>query len=651
MFKPQLHIGCNINDRSMELIVINANSSPLKVVAKARTELNSKTLHEGHVTDETAFCRALKSIRAQAGFSERETIHLTLSISEQLVFPFSFIQPGRAMPQQLAGLVSEEARKKIPFDPQFQKIFIIKETLTQPVLFAYAIDKRIIESYERILGSVRIKIEQIEPDSIALVRYILPDVALQQQLTLIDIGTDITHIITVKNGYPVLSQHVPFGAETLKKSVDMYGITIKKIPQTIRAFAQDIATRIKRADEFLEQYKDSIHHSIQILGGGSLLPHLSEIIERESGSVVSPGAAAHVFDTVGLKKKELPIFAHAVGSSLRGTSQTVGRSLISLDQFMSSSKTRFHISLTTIKRRITTGLIVISILIIAVVIMLYAKNYETPHTSNTTNTSNERTGSALALKTFSLDLSDPLLAAATAYITKTTEEKTTIQTTGIHTITGFAQGTIRLFNTSSSERPLVSGTRLATNDGIIFKTLESANIPAEGSQDIIARADTEGATGNISNGIRLSVPGLSTYNQQYTYGIAQENFTGGVATTRVVAAYDVEQAQQTLTNLLLSRFKKEFAELQSDTKKIVVLDSQNVITIKADPVIDAESQTVTVTVSVTASALSIQNDILARIAEQHLENIGTMQQLDVTHAIYDETTKTGTATVAVRYTR
>jgi Tfp pilus assembly PilM family ATPase len=623
----------------------------LKVIAKARTELNPTTLHEGHVIDETAFRRALNSVRAQAGFSERDTIHVTLSISEQLVFPFSIIQPAHTTPQQLTSLIIEEAQKKIPFDPQFQKIFIIKETLTQPVLFAYAIDKRIIESYERILGSVRIKIEHIEPDSIALMRYILPDVALNQQLTLIDIGTDITHIITVQNGYPVLSQHIPFGAETLKKTADMYGVTPKKIPQAIRAFTQDIAARIKRADEFLEQYEDSTHHSIRILGGGSLLPHLSEIIERESGSVVSPGAAAHVFNTVGLTKKELPIFAHAIGSSLRGSSQTIGRALIPLDQFMSVSKTGFHASLNTVKKRLAAGFVVIMILIVAAVVMLFVKNYGTSDISNMTNTSNENTGSALALTTFSIDLSDPSIAAAVTYITKTDEEKMTIQTTGIHTTTGFAQGTVRLFNTSSNERPLVSGTRLATNEGIIFKILESANIPAEGSQDVIVRADSEGATGNISSGIRLLVPGLNAYNQQYTYGITQENFTGGIATVHVVAAYDVEQAQKTLTDLLLSRSKKEFAELQSDTKNIVTLDSQNVITVKADPAIDAESQTVTVTVSATASALSIQNDILARIAEQHLENMGTLQQLDITNAMYNETTKTGTATVAVRYTR
>lgn len=651
MFKPQPHIGCNINDRSIELIVLDENSSPLRILAKARTELNPKTFLDGHITDEPAFRRALRSIRAQAGFADRETIHMTLSISEQLVFPFSVIQPAQATSQQLATLITEEAQKKIPLSLEFQKIFIIKETITQPVIFGYAIDKRIIDSYETVLTSERFKIDHIEPDSIALVRYILPDVTLHQQVTLIDVGANITHIITVKDGYPILSQHVPFGAETLKKSVDIYALTPTKIPQTVRAFAEDIAARIKRADEFLEQYENPGHHAIRILGGGSLLPHLSEIIERESGSPVSPGNAAHLFATEGLSKKELPIFAHAVGSALRNVSKTVGRSLIPLHQFTASSKKGFSVSLETMKKRIWAGLFASVAIIVLVAILLIISHNTNNKTINAANGNQNTSDSKTALSTFSLDLADPAIASSITYTTKTAEEKTTVQTTSIHTTTGFAQGTVRLFNTSSSERPLVSGTRLATSDGIILKTQQDVIIPAEGSIDIIAQADREGATGNISSGIRLSVPGLSTFNQQYTYGITQENFSGGVVTKRIVGAHDIEQAKKTLSDLILARFKKEIAETQNETQKTVLLDSQISISIKSEPKVDSESQTVTVTATLAAPTLSIQSDALVRIAEQHLENNGQVQQIDIASATYDNATKTGTASITVRYIR
>ncbi|PIT87539.1 MAG: hypothetical protein COU31_02395, partial [Candidatus Magasanikbacteria bacterium CG10_big_fil_rev_8_21_14_0_10_40_10] len=128
MFESQISIGCNINDRSIELVCVDQSSSPVIITAKGRTELSPTTFHQGRVTDEAAFRRALKSVRAQSGFQERKTIHITLSISEQLVFPFSVAKPPQSSRQQLATLLSEEARKTIPFDPAFQQLFIIKET-------------------------------------------------------------------------------------------------------------------------------------------------------------------------------------------------------------------------------------------------------------------------------------------------------------------------------------------------------------------------------------------------------------------------------------------------------------------------------------------------------------------------------------------
>jgi len=651
MFESQISIGCNINDRSIELVCVDQSSSPVIITAKGRTELSPTTFHQGRVTDEAAFRRALKSVRAQSGFQERKTIHITLSISEQLVFPFSVAKPPQSSRQQLATLLSEEARKTIPFDPAFQQLFIIKETLEAPIVFAYVLDKRILKEYTRILKDERILIDHIEPDGIALVRYILPDVTLHQHLTLIDVGTNVTHVITIKNGYPVLSQHVPFGAETLSESVRRYGMTPRKIPQTLEVFAQDISTRINRADEFLGQQSDIVaHHSIRILGGGSLLPHLSEIIEQAAQANVTPGSAAHVFATSGLSKKELPIFAHAIGSALRVGSRTTGRELISFEQFAATSTSRIQLSLDSIKKRIAAGFTIFIIIIVALTVLFLVKKTGTS-TSPTANINIEDASLMVALKTFTINLADPTIASSFSYIEKIHEEQTTVRTTGIHTKMDYAKGTVRLFNTASTERPLVSGTRLATSDGVIFRTLENLTIPAEGSIDAIVQADAEGATANISNAVRLSVPGLSAFNQQYTYGVTQENFTGGIVTLHVVATKDVEDARETLTSLIKSGLKKQFTEMQSESQKIIQLDAQDVITTTSEPPTDTESQTVTVKVSISEAALLLQSNVLLRFAETELENQGVVQQLDILNAQYDPSTKTGTATVSIRYTR
>jgi|GEM_PF-5692525 len=649
LFQKHSHIGCNINDRSIELVKLDPATSPVAIVAKARAELAPGTIVNGQIKDDAAFRRAIRSIRAQAGVQEKDIIHITLSITEQLVFPFTITQSLQSNPQQLHALIHEEAKKHVPFSEKFQRIFAIKETVNQHIVFAYAIDSRVLQPYEQLLTEEGIRIDHVEPDSIALARFVLPHVTTQQLVTLIDIGTEITHIITIQNGFPILSQYVPVGAETLKKSTKMYKLSGKKIPQAVKGYAKDVSIRISRAQEFVNTGKNAPHHAIRVFGGGSLLPHLSEIIEQEAKAVVTPGTLGQVFKTGGITNRDVPVFAHAIGSALRTVSHTIGRELIELDALPAAKSTPQFPSLTHIKKRVTAGLvgILVIILVVASGLIIY-HSFKAPAPANPQTNADLQNGSN-TIETFRIDLTNPVIVPAISYIEKTGEEKTTVQTTGIDTTTGFAEGMVRLYNTSSFERPLVKNTRLSTSDGLIFRIQKDIVIPANGSIDVQARADQEGASGDISQGVRLSVPGLSEFNQQYTYAETQENFSGGIHTVHIVDEHDIQQAQTTLTDLLLARFKKEFAENQTAINQIVPLEKQNTITTHAEPAIGTESSQVKVNVSIVAPAISVSKATLEALANEHLQGRGTLRDVQILSATYDPATKTGSASASIQF--
>lgn len=152
----------------------------------------------------------------------------------------------------------------------------------------------------------------------------------------------------------------------------------------------------------------------------------------------------------------------------------------------------------------------------------------------------------------------------------TAQVTTTVPITEISTLfTGTsAEMTVDLFNKTDEDVSIRKGTRLANQAGMVFRTLESADVPAGGHARTRARAADEdiygesiGARGNVPAGLRWELPGLPAEDRRLVYA---QNVTAGAggrtSSRRVLTRQDIERARDGVLKKLLLREAQEIVQ-------------------------------------------------------------------------------------------
>lgn len=409
LFENALHAGININDASIELIVVETAEHPAEITSHARVELPSGAIVRGSILDEHSLRQALKELRRKAGIAQQTTLSATVSVSEYLVFPFAIQK--QALPQQdVPQFVKEEARHRIPIHEDEQEIFVLPDTAQTTHRIFYVLNKHIIRYYQEILQKENIQIDHIEPESVAVARFLLPAFQSQEVTRVCDIGKETSHILTLQFGMPLLSETIPLGATHLTQngSLNLEQVNILK---------QELKTRIEKTP-----YASS---ALYLVGGGSLLPHIVDALS-DTTLDARVGVLGHVLRHPHVPDERLRIFAHALGSALRLSSQAGGALLTRLDMLQ---RTRDPLlTLAQFKSRTALLLGIAGILFIVLILVGVATNKK-QEVDNLTTTQTPQNEVNQSLEVFSLSTSDELLSEA-VFVEQAIQETTTVETTG-----------------------------------------------------------------------------------------------------------------------------------------------------------------------------------------------------------------------------
>ncbi len=96
-----------------------------------------------------------------------------------------------------------------------------------------------------------------------------------------------------------------------------------------------------------------------------------------------------------------------------------------------------------------------------------------------------------------------------------------------------AGGIVRIVNNAAKNQPLVQGTRLLSESGVLFRTTASVLAPRGGSVEVEVRADTAGPAGEIGPS-RFEIVALWASLKPLIYGESTIAFTGGTTRAAVV---------------------------------------------------------------------------------------------------------------------
>ncbi|OGZ32787.1 MAG: hypothetical protein A2V69_03090 [Candidatus Portnoybacteria bacterium RBG_13_40_8] len=217
-----------------------------------------------------------------------------------------------------------------------------------------------------------------------------------------------------------------------------------------------------------------------------------------------------------------------------------------------------------------------------------------------------------------------------------TEDSRKFPTTGEKDVQEKAKGVITVYNQySSSEQSLVKTTRFRSENGKIFRLIETVVIPGaiveEGkiipsSKEVAVEADEPGDAYNIGPS-KFTIPGFEgTPKYASFYGQSVEPMAGGAkGIMKVATKQDIEGATQIVSLELKNKVKEEFKKkIPSDLKMLD--DGQVLEVIESDSTLDTDDpgKEFTITVKVKAWGLAFkENDVLVIIKEEIKDKIST----------------------------
>ncbi len=243
--------GLDIGTTAVRIVQLRG-SHPKSLVKYAYTPLDSKVALSDSKADQQKVVQIVKTLIDQANIN---TNHVAVGIPSNRVFT-TVVDIERLSSAELAKTIHIQADSLIPTPLSESKIDWTllgdspKDKTKVEVLIS-SVTNDFVENRLDLLESIGLNVIAFEPDSIALMRAIVPTDAAAPQMVL-DIGSKATDLIVTMNGAPRLIRSIPTGTEAI-----------------LRAAAQNLNIDDKQAQQFVfkfglakEKLEGQIYHAI-----------------------------------------------------------------------------------------------------------------------------------------------------------------------------------------------------------------------------------------------------------------------------------------------------------------------------------------------------------------------------------------------------
>lgn len=186
-------------------------------------------------------------------------------------------------------------------------------------------------------------------------------------------------------------------------------------------------------------------------------------------------------------------------------------------------------------------------------------------------------------------------------------------------IDSFATGTITLVNERDEDQPLLPNTQLLSDSGILFKTQERVNVPANSSVKVNIKAAEKGTSGNVGP-TKFVIAKLWQNWQDLIYGESTEALTGGRVNDFVITKETIESAKESFAAQIAQDIAEELSptlpESETITPESVIVE----ITDYKPKVEDGDiAETFDATITADVTAVSFNKSLIQEVAEEKIQ--------------------------------
>lgn len=301
--------GLDIGTNSLRAVQIGGSGSSKTLAHYGEVTIEGKAAISDAKEDQQKLAQYVKQIVEKVGIT---TKNVAVNLPSEKVFT-TVVDIDKMAPEDLAKAIRYQAGSYIPTSIDESKIDYAvignsprdpkkMEVLLTSVANSYA------EARLDTLEGAGLNVVAFEPESMALVRALMPPDAITPQMVL-DVGNMSTDLIIAVAGVPRLTRVIPIGIQSLIKSAtQILGIDVAQAEQFIFKFglAKDkldnqiygaiigivdsLMSEIDKSIKFFEdRYTGTKLDRIIVTGGASVTPELPLYIANKTGISVEIG--------------------------------------------------------------------------------------------------------------------------------------------------------------------------------------------------------------------------------------------------------------------------------------------------------------------------------------------------------------------------
>ena len=303
--------GLDIGTSAIRVVQLKGSGTLRTLSRYASVPLDGTIGASDSKSDQQKIAQIIKDLVIQAGIT---TTNVAVGVPSSKVFT-TVVDIERLAPAELAKTIQYQADSLIPTPLAESKIdwALIGDSpidASKVEILLSSVTNEFVESRLDMLESIGLNVIAFEPDSLALVRSIIPADALQPVMVL-DIGSLGTDLIISMNGAPRLTRSIPTGTEAIVKAamqnlniddkqagqfVFKFGLSKDKLEgQIYNAIVPTVDLLIGEVDKsikfFQSRYPTVKLERIIVTGGASALPEFPLYIANKFGINVEIGNA------------------------------------------------------------------------------------------------------------------------------------------------------------------------------------------------------------------------------------------------------------------------------------------------------------------------------------------------------------------------